>query len=58
MLGADNVKTVGILTLGCKVNQYESAAVAEELLARGYNIVDSDEKCDFYIMTLACTKMK
>ena len=28
--------TVGILTLGCKVNQYESEATAEELTRRGF----------------------
>ncbi len=52
--GVDNLKNVGILTLGCKVNQYESAAVAEELARRGYNISDTDSKCDFYIIN-TCT---
>ena len=47
-------KTVGILTLGCKVNQYESAAIAEELAGCGFSILSSDEKCDFYIIN-TCT---
>ncbi len=52
--GVDNLKNVGILTLGCKVNQYESADVAEELTRIGYNITDNDNKCDFYIIN-TCT---
>ena len=48
------MKNVGILTLGCKVNQYESAAVAEELARRGYNIISTEAKCDFYIIN-TCT---
>ncbi len=48
------MKKVGILTLGCKVNQYESAAVAEELARRGYDISDIADKCDFYIIN-TCT---
>ncbi len=52
--GVDTVKKVGILTLGCKVNQYESAAVAEELARRGYDISDTADKCDFYIIN-TCT---
>ena len=31
-------KTVGIYTLGCKVNQYESRAIAEELERRGVTL--------------------
>ena len=48
------MKKVGILTLGCKVNQYESAAVAEELARRGYDISDTTDKCDYYIIN-TCT---
>lgn len=46
--------TVGILTLGCKVNQYESEAVAEELTRRGYRVLTADECCDAYIVN-TCT---
>ena len=31
---------VGIYTLGCKVNQYESEAIAEALEADGFGIID------------------
>lgn len=47
-------KTVGILTLGCKVNQYESEAIAERLSALGFEINPSTEECDAYIIN-TCT---
>lgn len=47
-------KSVGILTLGCKVNQYESEAIAERLTAQGFEIKPSTEECDAYIIN-TCT---
>ncbi len=47
-------KTVGILTLGCKVNQYESEAIAEALASRGFSICPTSEICDIYIIN-TCT---
>lgn len=47
-------KTVGIYTLGCKVNQYESEAIAELLEARGFDVRHANEKCDAYIIN-TCT---
>ncbi len=44
------MKKIGIMTLGCRVNQYESDAVCEELEKRGYEISDFSEKCDLYII--------
>lgn len=41
---------VGILPLGCKVNQYESEAAAEELRRRGYTVLPPEERCDAYII--------
>lgn len=49
-----NRLTVGILTLGCKVNQYESEAVAEELVRRGHSVLTADGSCDAYIIN-TCT---
>lgn len=51
-----NVKnrTVGILTLGCKVNQYESEAIAERLASLGFEIKASNDECDAYIIN-TCT---
>ena len=31
---------IGIYTLGCKVNQYETQAMEQELTARGHELVD------------------
>ena len=47
-------KTVGILTLGCKVNQYESEAIGEALEKRGFILKDTSEPCDAYIIN-TCT---
>ncbi len=44
------MKTVGIHTLGCRVNQYESVAIAEELQRRGFTVSKAEEDCDYYIV--------
>jgi hypothetical protein len=49
-----NPMTVGIFTLGCKVNQYESEAIAEELIEKGFSISDHGKACDIYIIN-TCT---
>ena len=54
MTNTINSKTVGIYTLGCKVNQYESEAIAEGLESRGYTVADFDNKNDVYIIN-SCT---
>ncbi len=46
--------TVGILTLGCKVNQYESEAIAERLESLGFKISSPSEICDAYVIN-TCT---
>ena len=43
-------KTVSICTLGCRVNQYESDAIAEELECLGADVVPFGEKCDLVIV--------
>ena len=49
---------VGFITLGCKVNIYESNALKEELMNRGHIICDDLEKCDCYIInTCSVTNM-
>ncbi len=45
---------VGIYTLGCKVNQYESEAIAELFSGRGCAILSPTECCDIYIIN-TCT---
>ena len=49
-----NKKTVGIFTLGCKVNQYESEAIAEQLQRAGFEILPPSSKCDAYVIN-TCT---
>ena len=51
---AQTNKTVGILTLGCKVNQYESEAIGERFEARGYRVLPAEDPCDIYIIN-TCT---
>ena len=41
-------------TLGCKVNQHESAAMARQFARAGYEIVHGDETADVYIVN-SCT---
>ena len=48
------MKTVGVLTLGCKVNTYESEFVINSLKEAGYLIQDFNDVCDVYIIN-TCT---
>lgn len=45
-----NTATVSVCTLGCRVNQYESDAIAEELESYGIKIVPFGEVCDVAII--------
>ena len=45
---------VGLYTLGCKVSQYETEAIAEEFQRRGYDVVDFDDFADAYVIN-TCT---
>ena len=42
--------TLGIITLGCRVNQYESDSIMQELSKNGILIAPVSQKCDFYII--------
>lgn len=46
--------TFAILTFGCKVNQYESEAIAEALESAGFTQRPSHDACDLYIIN-TCT---
>lgn len=48
------MKTVAFLTLGCKVNTYESEAMLKLFLNDGYQEVDFKEKADVYVIN-TCT---
>ena len=39
-----------VLTLGCRVNQYESDFIIKELSKNGVSICDVKEKCDIYVI--------
>ena len=41
---------VAIYTLGCKVNQYETQAMEQELVRRGHTLVPFEEAADAYIV--------
>ena len=47
-------KTVAFCTLGCKVNQYETNAMIEQFMRKGYEIKEFNEKADIYIIN-TCT---
>ena len=41
---------IAICTLGCKVNQYETQALEQELRRRGHELVGFEEKADAYVV--------
>lgn len=45
---------VAITTLGCKVNQYDSATIADRLQANGHRLVPFSDAADVYIVN-SCT---
>lgn len=46
--------TVGLYTLGCKVSQYETEAIREGFVDRGFESRPFDERCDVYVIN-TCT---
>jgi threonylcarbamoyladenosine tRNA methylthiotransferase MtaB len=50
----DRMKRVAITTLGCKTNQFESAAMSEKFEKSGYNMVPFSAEADIYIIN-SCT---
>ena len=48
------MKKAASFALGCKVNQYESEAIAELFAEQGYEIVGIDEEADVYVIN-TCT---
>ena len=47
-------KIVAFCTLGCKVNQYETNAMIEQFIKKGYRIKEFNEVADIYIIN-TCT---
>ncbi len=50
----ENTYRVGFYTLGCKVSQYETEAIAEAFAADGFLRAPFDEVCDVYVIN-TCT---
>ena len=50
----DCIMKVVFHTLGCKVNQYESEAMAQMFRDRGWEVVDEQEFADVYVVN-TCT---
>ena len=48
------MKKVAFITLGCKVNQYETNAMIQQFLQKEYEIIEPTEKADIYIIN-TCT---
>ena len=48
------MEKVAFITLGCKVNQYETNAMAQEFIEKGYKIVEHTEVADIYVIN-TCT---
>jgi len=53
-LGKMGNKSVATYSVGCKVNQYETALIEEELGRKGFSIVPFSEIADFYVIN-TCT---
>lgn len=51
---AEKTYTVAVLTQGCKVNQYESEAIAEAFERVGFSVLPGDAVCDVYVIN-TCT---
>lgn len=45
---------VAFITLGCRVNSYESEAMAEKFIKAGYELVEPEDKADVYVIN-TCT---
>lgn len=48
------MKTVSFITLGCKVNQYETEAMEEKFAQSGYRVQGPDDLSDVYVIN-TCT---
>lgn len=48
------MKRVAITTLGCKINQFESAAMSESLGKEGFRMVPFEDEADIYLIN-TCT---
>ena len=54
MSNAKQSETVAFITLGCKVNQYETNAMEQQFINNNYKIVKNTQKADIYVIN-TCT---
>ncbi|RKU06895.1 tRNA (N(6)-L-threonylcarbamoyladenosine(37)-C(2))-methylthiotransferase MtaB [Candidatus Poribacteria bacterium] len=48
------MKTAKLITMGCKVNQYDTQSMRESLVRNGYTVVDEAQSADLYLIN-TCT---
>lgn len=48
------IEKVALVTLGCRVNQYESEALARDFVDRGYEIARSKKEADIIVVNTCC----
>ena len=53
-MGKQESPRVAAMTLGCKVNQYDTEAILETFLAHGFTIVEPDQAAEVYLIN-TCT---
>ncbi|MBQ8443989.1 MAG: tRNA (N(6)-L-threonylcarbamoyladenosine(37)-C(2))-methylthiotransferase MtaB, partial [Clostridia bacterium] len=41
---------ISVVTLGCKVNKYESDALIENLMLKGYEVTDRLEPAEVFVI--------
>ena len=51
---ADGSPTVALHTLGCRLNQFETEAIREQFVSRGFHVVPFDGPADIYVVN-TCT---
>ena len=54
----DKLKTVAVATLGCKVNQCESASFQAGFEERGYTLSSPDQEADIYVINTCAVTAK
>ncbi len=47
-------RTIKFITLGCKVNQYDTQSIREQFLSRGFHELDNSHPADIYVIN-TCT---
>ena len=51
-------RTVAVMTVGCKLNQYEGEGIAELLENDGFDIVPFSETADVYVVNTCTVTMR